>query len=38
MEQNYVTLGQEKLLFYNEANYGTNKMTFGTGEVDIESF
>ncbi len=31
-------LGQEKLILrHNETNYGTNRVTFGTGEVDIES-
>ncbi len=31
-------LGQEKLtLGHNEMNYVTNRVTFGTGEVNIES-
>jgi hypothetical protein len=31
-------LGQEKLILgHNQKNYGTNRVIFGTGEVDIES-
>ncbi len=31
-------LGQENMILsHNETNYGKNKVTFGTGEVDIMS-
>jgi hypothetical protein len=31
-------LGQKNMILsHNKTNYGTNKVTFGTGEVDITS-